>query len=82
MPVIALRRLHVPVLEPLLQLPGAARLIGREPRAGGGPRLLKVAIEPEHAGGFCRTGEQIPEDLLIHRRAHHQRRAERMRIFG
>ena len=39
MPVMDLGRLHVPVVEPFLQLAGAADLQRRQPRASGAPRL-------------------------------------------
>ena len=68
--VMHLRRLHVPVLEPFLQLAGAADL--RSARASRGSRVhwrCRSRVDARESRAACdRVAEQIAEDLLVHRR--------------
>ncbi len=81
-PVVDLRRLHVPVVEPFLQLAGAADLRRRQPRASRAPPPLQVGIGSQGTCRLDRVAEQLAHDRLVHRRPHRQRRAERMGILG
>ena len=82
MAVIALGRLHVPVFEPFPQLSGTPHLIRRQACACRGPLRLQIAIDIQLARGLRGAREQVAQDLRIHRRSHHQRRAERMQVLG
>ena len=62
-PVVDLRRLHVPVVEPFLQLAGAADLQRRQPRASRAPPLLQVGVGPEGTRRLDRVAEQLAQDL-------------------
>jgi hypothetical protein len=70
-----------PIVEPFLQLSGAADLERREPRACGAPRLPQIVINLQQARRLRSIGEQLSQDFLIHRRADHQRSPERMRVL-
>ena len=80
--VVDLGRLHVPVVEPFLQLAGAADLQRRKPRARRAPLLPAGRRRRRGTRGLDRVGEQIAQDLHVHRRPHRQRRAERVRVLG
>ena len=68
--VVEVAGLHVPVFEPLLQLPGLADLVRREPRRG--PRRVRrgsSASMPRISAAAMQCGEQVADDLHVHRRA-------------
>ena len=77
-----LLRLHVPVFEPFLQLPGAADLVRREAGASGGKLFPQVLVLTENLCGFDRVGEQVAEDLHVHRRPGANGGAERVLVLG
>ena len=60
---------RIPVLQPFLQLACAADLVGGEPGAGGGELGAETGVDAEDLGGLDAVGEQVAEDLLVHRRA-------------
>ena len=80
--MITLGHLQIPVFQPFPQLSGPANLVRRQAPARGGPSLLQIGIDIELARGLDGAGEQVAQNLLIHRGADHERRAERMQVFG
>ena len=84
---------HVPVVRspaPACPSPRAIPAAGRRCRSAAAPaaRASRVhfacrsAIDAERARRLDRVAEQVAQDLLVHRRAHRQRRAERVRVLG
>ena len=82
MAVMRLRRGHVPVLQPFLQLarPCRSRCGGRRVRSA---RKLRreVRIRAEHVAACDALREQVAQDLRVHRRAGAERGAERMLVL-
>ena len=68
MPVLVLR--VVLVLEPLLELAVAADLVRGDP----GYEVLELrgelGVPPQDLGRLHRVGEEVADDLVVHRRAH------------
>ena len=80
--VVALGGLHVPVLKPFLELAGFADLVRRQAVAGGGDSGAEVDVEAELSGSFDTSGEEIAQDLVIHRGAGGDGTAEGVGVFG
>ena len=60
------------VFQPLLQLPVAADVVRGDLLAGLVELGGEVGVPAQRAGGRGRVGEQAADDLVVHRRAHHQ----------
>jgi len=66
--VVEVRGLHVPVLQPLLELAACADLVGCKPCPCGSELPAEVRIHAEDPGGLDAHAEQVPEDLAVHGR--------------
>src|SRR5437763_1624503 len=67
--VVHLGRFHVPVFEPLLQLPCLARLHRGHAREQRREFRREVSINAENTRGLDAVVEEIADDLRVHRRA-------------
>ena len=74
-------RLHVPILQPFLQLPRAPDLIRREPGARDGKLLAQVCVHAEGFRRLDRVREQVAQDLHVHRRPGADGGTERMLVL-
>src|SRR5581483_2325665 len=59
--MVDLRRLHVPILEPLLKLPGLADAARRQPGARVTHRRSKLVLDAELGGGREQRFEQVAD---------------------
>ena len=80
--VVDLGSLHVPVVEPLLELAGGADLVWRQARARGGEGRAQGRVDAEGLGGLDAVGEEVAQDLGVHRRAGAEAGAVRVDVLG
>ena len=64
--MVAVGRLHVPILEPLLQLPFFADLVRREAGARGDELFAQIRVHAQNLRRPDAVAEQVADDLLVH----------------
>jgi hypothetical protein len=80
-PVVQFGCARIPIFQPFLELSCASDLKWREPCTNRDPLGAFFTIDIQNFGSARHGGEEFAENLLIHRRPHRQRRAERVRVF-
>ena len=65
--MVNLRRLHVPVVKPLLKLACLADLVRRQPGAPRGQLAAESLVTAKNLAGTNRMIEEIADDLHVHR---------------
>ena len=79
--MLDLRDVHVPVFQPLLQLPGVPDTIGWQPRALLREACQQAGISLELLSSLDHRVEQVADNLVVHRRSVAKRRAVRVNVL-
>ena len=82
MPVVDLRRGHVPVVEPLLELAGTTDAVRRKARQQSARLGDEFIVNAELGRGGKQRGDEVAHDLSVHRRTGAHGSAERVNVLG